>query len=59
MIHISYANDFKKAVETIGGKHVIEFVLNPIDDVLKATPEMMNAKLRLIKSLPKSTRAPP
>jgi hypothetical protein len=51
MIHVSYANDFEKSVRTIGGDNIIEFVLNPIDDVLKASPESMRKKLDVIKNM--------
>jgi len=46
MIHISYANDFEKSVKTIGSDNIIEFVLNPIEDILKASPESMGKKTR-------------
>ena len=51
MIHISYANDFEKSVKTIGRDNIIEFVLNPIDDILKASPESMRKKLDVIKNM--------
>ena len=51
MIHISYASELKKSAEVIGKDHIIERVLNPIDDVLDASPEQMEATLHEIKSL--------
>ncbi len=51
MIHISYATDLERSVESIGDKHIIERVLNPIDDVLAASPEQMESTLIEIKSI--------
>ncbi len=51
MIHISYANDFRFSAETIGKDQIIEYVLNPIGDVLTASPEQMEARLRFIKEI--------
>ena len=51
MIHVSYANNFERAAGAIGTDHIIEYVLNPIDDVLKSTPEQMTAQLRDLKAL--------
>lgn len=51
MIHISYATDLEKSVESIGDRHIIERVLNPIDDVLAASPEQMESTLNEIKSI--------
>jgi len=51
MIHLSPFTDLKKSVEIIGNDHIIEIVLNPIDDVEKATPLQMENKLSEIKSI--------
>ncbi|NPV53890.1 MAG: hypothetical protein HPY71_10250 [Firmicutes bacterium] len=51
MIHISPWTDLEKAIEIIGTDHIIEVVLNPIDDVEKATPSQMESKLKEIKRL--------
>ena len=51
MIHISYATDLEKSVESIGDNHIIERVLNPIDDVLAASIEQMESTLNEIKSI--------
>lgn len=56
MIHISYANDFQVAAEAIGSDHIIEYVLNPIDDVLKASPEQMATHLKELKALNEGLR---
>ena len=49
MIHLSHITDFRKSAEIIGNDHIIEIVLNPINDVEKATPEQMEKKLKEIK----------
>jgi hypothetical protein len=49
MIHVSHSTDLQKSVEIIGKDNIIEIVLNPIDDVEKATPLQMESKLREIK----------
>ncbi|MEI6157885.1 MAG: uroporphyrinogen decarboxylase family protein, partial [Atribacterota bacterium] len=49
MIHISPWTDLKKAVEIMGKDHILEVVLNPIDDVEKATPDQMEEKLKSIR----------
>jgi len=49
MIHVSHSTDLKKSVEIIGKDNIIEIVLNPIDDVEKATPLQMENKLKEIK----------
>ncbi|GAH51879.1 unnamed protein product, partial [marine sediment metagenome] len=51
MIHLSPFTDLKKSVEIIGNDHIIEIVLNPIDDVERATPLQMEKKLSEIKSI--------
>jgi len=51
MIHVSHSTDLKKSVEIIGKDNIIEIVLNPIDDVEKATPWQMENKLREIKQV--------
>jgi len=51
MIHISHATDLRKSVEVIGSDNIIEIVLNPIDDVEKATPLQMENKLKEIKTI--------
>jgi hypothetical protein len=56
MVHVSYANDFEKAVKTIENDCIIEFVLNPIEDVLKASPESMGKMLSDIKSMCRGLR---
>ena len=51
MIHLSHITDLRKSAEIIGNDHIIEIVLNPINDVEKATPEQMEKKLKEIKKI--------
>jgi len=51
MIHLSHITDFRKSAEIIGNDQIIEIVLNPINDVEKATPEQMEKKLKEIKKI--------
>jgi len=51
MIHVSHLTCLEKSVEIIGRDHIIEIVLDPINDVEKATPQQMENKLRQIKSM--------
>lgn len=49
MVHISPWTDLEKAVLVANQDIILEIVLNPVDDVEKATPKEMKEKLRWIK----------
>jgi hypothetical protein len=49
MVHISPWTDIEKAVSVANHDIILEIVLNPVDDVEKATSQEMKEKLRRIK----------
>ncbi|HAX97372.1 MAG TPA: hypothetical protein DCY12_00370 [Candidatus Atribacteria bacterium] len=49
MVHISPWTDIEKAASVANREIILEIVLNPVDDVEKATPQEMKEKLRRIK----------
>lgn len=49
MVHISPWTDIEKAVSVANHDIILEIVLNPLDDVEKATSQEMKEKLRRIK----------
>jgi len=51
MIHVSPFTDIKQAVQAIGRDHIIEIVLNPIDDVENASQAQMEDKLHQVRHL--------
>ena len=51
MVHISPWTDIEKAVSVANHDIILEIVLNPVDDVEKATSQEMKEKLRRIKAV--------